>query len=178
MRPGEMRPGEMRPGEMRPGGMRPGGMRPGDMRGFSGCEDLDVLNVSTPLPIRGDYIQLSLRTITILLSTTTLTILLHIHLSLHRTFSLGISAMRGLRPLPRQFILLLFTSRYRPALRQVIKWLWFFELTAVVLLAIGFAWLLLADFGREARSGGLSVNYVYRDAEDLGWRMRGPWVWG
>lgn len=48
---------------------------------------------------RGDYIHLSLRTITILLSTTALAILLHILLSFHRTFSLSIAAVRAL-PLP------------------------------------------------------------------------------
>ncbi|OBT41349.1 hypothetical protein VE00_08489 [Pseudogymnoascus sp. WSF 3629] len=124
---------------------------------------------------RGDYIHLSLRTITILLSATALAILLHIHLSFHRTFSLSIAAATYALFLDI-FILLLFTSRYRPALRQVIKWLWFFELCAVVLLGVGFAWLFLGDFGREARTGGTGGEYVYRDAEDLGWRMRGAWV--
>lgn len=57
----------------------------------------------------------------------------------------------------------------------MIKRLWFLELGGVILLAISFAELTLADFGREAASDGVH-GYVYRDAEDLGWRMRGAWV--
>lgn len=72
-------------------------------------------------------------------------------------------------------MLLLFTTRYRPLLRQVIKWLWFLKLGGVILLAVGFTELTLADFGREAVSDGVH-GYVYRDAADLGWRMRWAWV--
>ncbi|OBT65155.1 hypothetical protein VE03_04694 [Pseudogymnoascus sp. 23342-1-I1] len=93
---------------------------------------------------RFDYIHLSLRTCTLLLSATALAILNHIHISFHRTFSLSISAAAYALSLDL-FVLLLLESRYRPALRQVVKWLWFFEFCGVILLAIGFARLLLVD---------------------------------
>ena len=61
-------------------------------------------------------------------------------------------------------------------LRQVIKWLWFFELAAVVLLIVGFTQLLFTDFGSEATSDGVGDDYEYHDAADLEWRMKGAWV--